>query len=150
MPSLTFTVRDGTVVIELTDEEVETLFECWQRNLRADLHVWEPVFVFWLSAFARWWVGSSTDMQKYWLEILAKVTITATLASALTKMIIRIIKIAIGPAELAKIAAAETRVTRAAFLAVGVFLAGFAVGTAVDALIECWRQHFPDKAIAIF
>lgn len=49
MPTLIFTVTDGTVDVGLTDEEVETLFECFQRNLAANLHVWEP----WLSAFAR-------------------------------------------------------------------------------------------------
>jgi hypothetical protein len=144
MPTLTVRIADGTVVdVELTDAQVEMLFECLKRNLQADLNVWEPVFVFWLSAFAQWWIKQSTAMQKYWEAIVAASGIGGTvLAHALTKWLIRIVQ--------KGVTEAEARLGRFGTLAVGLFLAGIAIGTVADAVAECWRLNFPDKAELVF
>jgi hypothetical protein len=78
MPTLTISLGDGTVTdVELTDYEVETLFECLKRTFGADLNVWKAVFVFWLSEFARWWSNTGPSMQKMIVEWLAKIIAAA-------------------------------------------------------------------------
>jgi hypothetical protein len=131
---------------ELTDEQQEQLFECFKRELGADLNVWKPVFVYWLTELVRWWNKTAPAMQKLVQEMLVKIVAGGVVAGlvrkALTKMIVAIIKRAFP-------ALAEADIAFAAGLAIGLFVGGVAIGTALHALATCWGVQFPDDPLEL-
>ena len=130
--------------VELTEEQQETLFECYQRELGANLNVWKPVFVFWLTEFVRWWNKNAGAMQKLMEAMAASIVLGKALGEVLRKALIKMITAVIARA-FPQVSASEIAVL--AGLAVSLVAAGIALGTIADALARCWRVQFPDDPL---
>jgi hypothetical protein len=131
---------------ELTDEQQETLFQCFQRELNADLNVWKPVFAFWLSEFVRWWNKNAGAMQKLLEEMVSKIVLGGALAVAARKALTKIITAIIATA-FPEVSATDIAVL--AGFAVSLFVGGIALGTVADALARCWGVQFPDDPLNV-
>ena len=129
---------------EISEQQQETLFQCYQRELGADLNVWKPVFVFWLTEFVRWWNKQAGAMQKLIQEMVNTIVLGKVAADAVKKALTKLMAGVIARA-FPEVTASEVAVL--AGLAVSLFVAGIALGTVIDALSNCWAQQFPDDPL---